>query len=64
MNTKIIVAMLFVLLIVTASGCVQTDDETGPSTNTTDQVSEQDIINNLKDDIIEETEIIDIGELV
>ena len=64
MNAKILVAMLFVLLIVTASGCVQTDDGTVPSTEENDQASEQAIIYNLEDDIIEETETIDIGELV
>ena len=41
MNAKILVAMLFVLLIVTASGCVQTDDGTDPSTEENDQASAQ-----------------------
>ena len=64
MNTKILVAMMLVFLIVTASGCVQTDDGTGSSTEQADQASEQEIIENLEDDIIDETETIDIGELV
>jgi hypothetical protein len=64
MNAKILFAMMFVLLIVTASGCVQTDDGTGPFTEETDQASEQAITDNLEGNIIEETETIDIGELV
>ncbi len=64
MNTKILVAMMFVFLLVTASGCVQTDDGTGSSTEQTDQENEQEIVDNLENDIIEETETIDIGELV
>ena len=64
MKARILIAMLFVFLVVTASGCVQTDDGSGSSTEQTDQISEQGIINNLEPDIIDESETIDIGELL
>ena len=65
MKLKIILSMLFVVMIVFASGCVQqaTDDGTG-STDQIDQASEHEIIENLDSEIIDESEIIDIGELV
>jgi hypothetical protein len=64
MNAKIILAMMFVFLLVFSSGCIKTDDGTGSSTEQPDQASEQEIIGNLNNDIIDESETIDIGELI
>lgn len=63
MNTKLLIAMLFVFLIVAASGCVQTGDGEGSSTGP-DQAYEQDIVDSLGYEIVDETETIDIGELI
>jgi ABC-type glycerol-3-phosphate transport system substrate-binding protein len=63
MNTKILMALLFIALIVTASGCVQDAADPG-TTDPTDQASENQIIDELNEEIIDEDEDIDLGELV
>ena len=65
MNSKMLLSMLFIAMVVFASGCIQqaADDGTG-STDQTDQASEQEIIENLGNEMVDESEIIDIGELV
>ena len=66
MNLKVILSILFIVMIVFAvSGCVQqaADDGTG-SADQTDQASENEIIDNLDNEIVDDSETIDIGELV
>lgn len=58
--------MLLIVMIVFASGCVQeaTDNGTDSPDQQIDQASENEIIDNLDNEIIDDSELIDIGELV
>jgi len=66
MNTKIVLVLAFVAMVVMASGCVSElpSNESDPTDDPTDQVSENQIINSLDGGIIDESNEIDIGELI
>jgi hypothetical protein len=64
MKARVLLAMMFVFLVVAASGCVQTDVQQDSSSDQSDQISGNEIMDSLQGDIIDDSETIDIGELI